>query len=131
MGETLHADRCLCGEAPLEPEKSVPVTGFSRELRLASDVERFWFSFELRGDVALPVHIVFSSSQRLAEVKAADLKAYRVNDVSSACEARLRWVEWWRKVHAAAPARAGRSPRPALAVPRRTGRLPLPSPSAS
>ena len=117
----LHADHCLCGEMPLEPEKSVPVTGFSRELRLAPDVERFWFSFELRGDVALPVHVVFSPAQRLAEVKAADLKAYRVDGVGSACEARQRWVEWWRR---------GRRPSH-LGVPRRTGRLPRPAPAAS
>ncbi len=121
MNETLHADCCLCGEAPLHPEKSVPVTGFSRELRVAGDVERYWFSFPLRGDVPLPVHLVFSRTERAAEVKAADLKAYRVSGVSSPCEARERWIAWWRKGH-----------RPSsFAVPRRTGRLPVPRPSAS
>jgi hypothetical protein len=115
--ETLHADGCLCGEAPLQREKSVPVTGFSRELRLADDVERYRFSFALRGDVQMPVHIVFSRSERAAEVKAADLMVYRVSSVSSACEARERWVAWWRMGH-----RPG-----SFNVPRRTGRLPNPS----
>lgn len=121
MTEAVHADRCLCGESPLQREKSVPVTGFSRELRLADDVERYRFSFALRGDVQMPVHIVFSRFERAAEVKAADLKVYRVNGVSSACEARERWVAWWRVGH-----------RPAsFNVPRRTGRLPIPRPSTS
>jgi hypothetical protein len=122
MSAIVHAERCVCGDSPLEPEKSVPVTGFSRELRLAADVERYWFSFALRGDVPLPVHLVFSPSERAAEIKAGDLKAFRVASVSSPCEARLRWTQWWR---------TGHSITSAFAVPRRTGRLPRPSPVAS
>ena len=120
MKDIAHADRCLCAESPLHPEKSVPVTGFSRELRMAGDAERYWFSFALRGDVPLPVHLVFSLAERAAEVKAAELKAYRVTSVSSPCEARERWAAWWR---------TGRPPL-SFGVPRRTGRLPI-RPSAS
>ena len=105
----------------MHPEKSVPVTGFSRELRLADDVERYRFSFALHGEVALPVHVVYSPSDQLAEVKAADLKVYRVDGVGSACEARNRWVSWWKS----------RRPPTTFAPPRRTGRLPIARTSAS
>lgn len=115
MKEIAHADRCLCVESPLHPEKSVPVTGFSRELRMAVDTQRYWFSFALRGDVPLPVHLVFSPTEGVAEVKAADLKAYRVVGVSSPCEARERWVAWWK---------TGRRPF-SFGVPRRTGNFPI------
>ena len=36
-------------DTPLESERSVPVSGFSRELRAAEDVERFRFDFALAG----------------------------------------------------------------------------------
>ena len=111
---------CECGQARLEPEGSVPVEGFSRELRGREDVQRFRFSFPLRGDAAWPVHIVFSPSERRAEVKAGDLKVYRVEDVASACEAQARWIAWWRTSRSKpaffAPRRAGRSPHPALSA---------------
>jgi hypothetical protein len=113
-----HAPACLCGEEPLRPEGSVPISGFSRELRLAPSVERYRFSFALRGEVALPVHLVFSPSERVAEIKAADLKTYRVEDVGSPCEARERWIAWW-KTTVSHP----RSTR-AFTGPRRTGRAP-------
>src|SRR5262249_10931949 len=109
-----HAASCLCGEEPLRPEGSVPISGFSRELRLAPNVERYWFSFALRGEIALPVPLVFSRSARTAEVKAADLKAYRVENVASPCEAREGWLAWWRTSRP-------RSSR-AFTGPRRTGR---------
>ena len=71
--------------ARLEPERSVPLSGFSNELRQTPDAERFRFSFALRGGgVPLPVHILFSPSRKSAEVKAADLKAYRLEGVESA-----------------------------------------------
>jgi len=98
----------------LEPERSVPVTGFSRELRSAPDVERFRFSFALFGDALRPVHVVFSAAQRTAEIKTGDMKVFRATEVASAEEARQRWVDWWRAGHR----------KPAFAAPRRTGRHP-------
>jgi hypothetical protein len=101
--------------SPLEPERSVPVAGFSRELRGAPDVERFRFAFALRGDSPSPVHVVYSASQRTAEVKTGDMKAFRINEVTSAEEARTRWVAWWR---------SGQR-KNGFAPPRRTGRVPV------
>ncbi|HTR03044.1 MAG TPA: hypothetical protein VMN82_07595 [Thermoanaerobaculia bacterium] len=109
---------CSCGLAILEPEGSVPLSGFSRELRGAPDVQRFRFPFPLRGDAVLPVHLVYSAARRTAEVKAVDLKVYRVEDVTSPCDAQARWVAWWRTSRPAsargflAPRRVGRFPRP-------------------
>ncbi|HVQ53791.1 MAG TPA: hypothetical protein VMT25_01360 [Thermoanaerobaculia bacterium] len=126
--------RCACGRlhdvellaagwsavAQLTPERSVPVAGFSRDLRAAPDAERFWFSFPLRGDVALPVHILFSAAARTAEVKAADLKVHRVDGVGRATDARRQWIAWWQSTH-----RPHRSRGPSPLVPRRVGRLPV------
>jgi hypothetical protein len=125
--------RCACGQvhdvallatgwsviARLTPERSVPISGFSRELRAAADAERFWFSFPLRGDVALPVHILFSRAAQTAEVKAADLKAHHFDGVDLATDARRRWIGWWQGTH-----RPHRSRGPSPLVPRRVGRLP-------
>jgi hypothetical protein len=113
---------CDCGQARLVPERSVPVSGFSTELRLAPDVERYWFPFALRGEVSWPVHVVFSQSLARAEIKAGDLKALKVGGVSSPCEAQRRWIAWWR---------SGRPAVPRFAPPRRTGRHPIPSPAPS
>jgi hypothetical protein len=99
----------------LEQERSVPVSGFSRELRAAEDVERFRFGFPLAGAALSPVHVVFSASRRTAEVKAGDLKAFHVADVDSGEEARRRWVSWW--------VAGGR--RPDFVSPRRTGNFPV------
>ena len=106
--------------AQLTPERSVPIAGFSRELRNAADAERFWFSFPLRGDVSLPVHILFSPASRTAEVKAADLKAHHFDDVVLATDARRRWIGWWQSTH-----RPHRSRGPSPLVPPRVGRLPV------
>lgn len=98
--------RCSCGrraayapvgegwalQALLTPEGSVPLSGFSRELRAEADVERFWFLHPIGGAV-LPVHIVFSLARREAEVKAADMKALRLERVTSPSEARRLWIE--------------------------------------
>jgi hypothetical protein len=100
---------------PLERERSVPVSGFSRELRSAEDVERWRFEFALAGAALSPVHVVFSVSLQTAEIKAGDLKAFRIADVESVEEARRRWVEWWR---------AGRR-RLRFQPPRRTGNSPV------
>ena len=99
---------------PLERERSVPVSGFSRELRGAADVERYRFDFALAGAALAPVHVVFSASLRFAEIKAGDLKAFPLADVDSVEDARRRWVEWWR---------AGRKRLP-VQPPRRTGNFP-------
>jgi hypothetical protein len=101
-------------DGALEPEGSVPVSGFSRELRAAEDVERYRFSHGIRGDASMPVHIVFSASLRAAEVKTGDMKVLRFSDVGSAPEARERWIAWCR-----------RGGRPAFVGPRRTGRHPV------
>jgi hypothetical protein len=101
----------------LVPERSVPVSGFSRELRNADDVERFRFDFPLQGEALWPVHIVFSLSQKTAEVKSGDLKALRLAGVDSVEDARNRWIAWWRS----------RSGKPRVLPPRRTGRLPAAS----
>jgi hypothetical protein len=98
----------------LEPERSVPVSGFSRELRGAPDVERFRFGFPLHGEALSPVHIVFSAAQQTAEIKTLDLKAVRLSGVTSVEQARRRWVEWWRSGHR----------KPGFVAPRRTGRVP-------
>jgi hypothetical protein len=115
-GNTSFEERCECGLVRLVPKRSVPVSGFSRELREAADFERYRFAFALRGEVDSPVHEVFSASLRRAEVKAGDLKAVALADVASPCDAQRRWIAWWR---------AGSSSR--FAPLRRTGRLPLPS----
>jgi hypothetical protein len=105
----------VCSElSPLEPERSVPVSGFSSELRSAPDVARFRFAFALRGDAIAPVHVMYSESLRTAEIKTGDMKAFRLADVDSVEQARERWVAWWR-----AGAR-----KPAFVPPRRTGRVP-------
>jgi hypothetical protein len=105
--------------ASLTPEKSVPVAGFSRELKEEAGIERYWFLHPLRGEVALPVHVVFSPASHRAEVKAADLKACRFEAVGSATEARRLWIARWHKAWD-----PGRSRRPPVLPPRRSGRLP-------
>lgn len=98
----------------LERERRVPLSGFSRELRSAEDVERYRFEFALAGSALSPVHVVFSASRRTAEVKAGDLKAFLLSEVDSVEQARRLWVEWWR---------AGRR-RLLFQPPRRTGNTP-------
>ena len=100
---------------PLERERSVPVAGFSRELRGAEDVERYRFDFALAGAALAPVHVVFSASLRAAEVKAGDLKAFAIANVDTVEDARRRWVDWWR---------ASRR-RLRFQPPRRTGNFPV------
>ena len=127
--------RCRCGRrhdcelresgwkavAHLDPERSVPLSGFSTELREAADAERFRFSFPLRGGVTLPVHILYSPSRKTAEVKAADLKVYRLEGVDSPAHARRPWIAWWQRARHA-PRSRGASPL----VPARVGRWPEP-----
>jgi hypothetical protein len=79
-------------QAVLTPEGSVPLQGFSRELRAEPDVERFWFLHSI-GGATLPVHVVFSPALHVAEVKAADMKALRLDGVASPSEARRMWIE--------------------------------------
>jgi hypothetical protein len=100
---------------PLVREGSVPVTGFSDELRRSPDVQRYRFDFSLRGGPQSPVHVMFSESLAVAEVKAGDMKAFRIHRVASVEEARDRWVLWWRSGVG----------KPGFVAPRRTGRTPL------
>jgi hypothetical protein len=122
---------CVCGRrhdveygskgwvavAQLTPEGSLPLSGFSIPLRLSPDAERFRFSYPLHGDAELPVHILFSLSEKRAEIKAADLKVFEVHGVRLPTDARRRWISWWRER------------RPAVGTffppPRRIGRLPV------
>src|SRR5262245_21229182 len=68
----------------LEPEGSVPVSGFSRDLRRSPDVRRYWFQHALSPSGYLIAHVVFSPSSGVAEVKAADLKAMSFEGVATA-----------------------------------------------
>ncbi|MEO8189818.1 MAG: hypothetical protein ABI682_05710 [Acidobacteriota bacterium] len=100
--------RCDCGRrlelersidrwvlrADLIPEGSVPLDGFSRDLRARPDTERFWFQTLDRIGRRMPVHIVFSPSQRSAEVKQGDVKPLRLVNVATPTEARRRWLAW-------------------------------------
>ena len=106
----VHSDR-----VPLVREGSVPVTGFSDELRKSTDVERFRFDFSLRGGPESPVHVMFSASLAAAEVKTGDMKVLRIERVVSVEDARDRWVAWWRSGVG----------KPGFVGPRRTGRSPL------
>ena len=45
--------------------------------------ERYWFLHPI-GGAALPVHVVFSPALHVAEVKAADMKALRLDGVAVA-----------------------------------------------
>ena len=85
---------------------SVPVAGFSRELRSAPDVERWWFEARDPADRRVPVHIVFSPSTGVAEVKHSAAKALRLTDVTSAADARSAWL-----ASISAPRPTGRSHR--------------------
>jgi len=105
---------CDCPDAPLIPEGSVPLSGFSRELRASDDAERYRFTYSLQGGPDWPVHVVFSQSAGRAEIKAGDLKVQVLEGVESACQAKRRWIEWWRRGRTAA----------AFQAPRRTGRVP-------
>jgi hypothetical protein len=105
--------------AQLTPERSLPISGFSTELRRAPDSERFWFHFPLRGTVSLPVHILFSPGAKVAEVKSADLKVFHVEGVRSPTDARRKWIAWWQARS------SSRSGGPSLLVPSRVGRLPV------
>jgi hypothetical protein len=109
-------ERCECGQQPLVAERSVPISGFSVDLRQAGDVQRYRFFFALVGKVEVPVHVVFSPSLHRAEVKAADLKALVIPGVDSPCDAQKHWIAWWQAVRV----------RQRVNPPRRTGNHPTP-----
>jgi hypothetical protein len=95
-GRRLDFERALSGAwamvGELHPEGSVPVSGFSRELRLAPDAERFWFEFvDVLGRRTL-VHIVFSRSRMMAEVKQGDAKPLTVSPITQPTQARRQWL---------------------------------------
>jgi hypothetical protein len=88
---------------PLTPEARQPLAGFSRELKLHEDCQRYHFSHAISGH-RLPVHVLFSPSAQEAEVKTGDRKALKFAPVLSALDARRRWIEWF-------DSRAGRGRR--------------------
>jgi hypothetical protein len=79
---------------PLTPEARQPLAGFSPELKLREDCQRYHFSHTISGH-RLPVHLLFSPSAEEAEVKTGDWKALRFAPVRSALDARRRWIEWF------------------------------------
>ena len=80
---------------PLIPEPRQPFAGFSRELRLLEDCQRFYFTHSINRRGRLPVHILFSRSAEQAEVTTGDMKPLRIAPVRSVVEARRRWIEWF------------------------------------
>jgi hypothetical protein len=96
--------------ATLTPERSVPISGFSREIREDPEAQRFFFSHFI-GGAPMPVHIVYSASSRAAEIKAAGMKVTGFSEVVGPLEARRRWVarfESLRRGSSVRPARAER-----------------------
>ncbi len=77
--------------ASLTPERSVPISGFSREIREDPEAQRFFFSHFI-GGAPMPVHIVYSAASRGAEIKAAGMKVTRFSEVDGPLVARSRWV---------------------------------------
>ena len=95
-GRRLDLERTAGGwtvRTALVPEKSVPLDGFSRELRLREDTLRFWFQDFDGAGRRTNVHVVFSPSDGVAEIKRGDARALKLSDVSSPSEARRRWLE--------------------------------------
>jgi hypothetical protein len=90
LGESGWAPRA----DPLTPEAQQPLAGFSRDLKLREDCERYFFSRPISGH-RLPVHILFSPSAQEAEVKTGDRKAFWIAPVSSPLDARRQWVTWF------------------------------------
>jgi len=103
---------------PLIPEPRQPLAGFSRELRLLEDCQRFYFVHSINRRGKLPVHILFSRSSEQAEVTTGDMKPLRIAPVRSVVEARRLWIEWFdplrskgsRGPQTVRPARAYESP---------------------
>lgn len=91
---------------PLTPEARQPLTGFSQELRLRADCQRYHFSHRISGH-RLPVHMLFSPSAKEAEVKTGDMKPFKVAPVRSPVEARRQWIAWFDS----RPGRDGRRAR--------------------
>jgi len=96
--------------ASLTPERSVPISGFSREIREDPDAERFFFSHSI-GGAPMPVHIVYLASSRAAEVKAAGMKVTRFPEVDGPLEARRRWVARFESLRRSSSVRPARGIR--------------------
>jgi len=92
--------------ASLTPERSVPISGFSREIREDPEAQRFFFS-HLIGSASMPVHIVYLASLRVAEVKAAGMKVTRFSEVDGPLEARSRWVARFESLRRSSSVRPG------------------------
>jgi hypothetical protein len=93
------------------PEGSVPVKGFSRELKSMPDARRYRFEILDAARRRIPVHIVFSPSASQAEVKHSDLKPLRLTGVATATQARRRWLEWFEAPRRVPGLRSGASLR--------------------
>jgi hypothetical protein len=96
--------------ATLTPERSVPISGFSREIREDPEAQRFFFSHFI-GGAPMPVHIVYSASSRTAEIKAAGMKVTQFTEVDDPLDARRRWVARFESLRLSSsirPARANR-----------------------
>jgi hypothetical protein len=83
------------GPHPLTPEARQPLAGFSREIRLREDCQRYYFIHSIWPGHRLPIHLLYSPSAREAEVKFGDAKTFKVMAVGSPGEARRRWIEWF------------------------------------
>lgn len=62
--------------------------------RIGRDIERYSFEVTERGARRIPVQIVFSPSQRVAEVIRKDAKPLLLAGVSTPTQARRKWIEW-------------------------------------
>ncbi len=98
----------LAGE--IFSEGSVPVEGFSRDLRQESDAQRFWFPLVERTGRRVHVHVVFSRRSKRAEIKHSDVKALSIRGVDTPTEARRRWLDWWGSPPKSADSRVDRLP---------------------
>jgi hypothetical protein len=96
--------------ATLTPERSVPISGFSREIREDPEAQRFFFS-HLIGSAPMPVHIVYLASSRTAEIKAAGMKVTRLTEVDDPLDARSRWVARFESIRRSSSLRPARGNR--------------------
>jgi hypothetical protein len=109
--ELRHEKGAWAIAATLTPERSVPISGFSREIREAPAAQRFFFSHSI-GGAPMPVHIVYLASSRTAEIKAAGMKVTHFSEVDDPLDARRRWVARFESLRRSSSVRPARSNRP-------------------